>query len=286
MMIFWFIVPNETPKYLIVSGRPAQAYDWLTNGSFGNLRISRSDFTQTMQFMALRKSDRGKISDIIGKSRGSKLMPLLFLWFSQAMVYWGAMSVLPLVYEFWRSEIESQKSQVKLEVLVILYVFELVGIIAAGWWSLRDKSCERPLLWFSATGTILIGLSMIVLGITNGGNWWLFFSTCLVFGCLTPIWGILFVISTEYLPTQSKATGLGILMSTRIVQGFLELFIAPSTNQIDVLVFSCVGFVSSLSAVWVSWKYFSAVVSSKASPPPAAAFTRKIVIVDRHNRGV
>jgi len=49
--------------------------------------------------------------------------------------------------------------------------------------------------------------------------------------CLTPIWGILFVITTELFPTHSRATGLGLMLSTRVVQGLLEIFVPPPSGR-------------------------------------------------------
>ncbi len=38
-------------------------------------------------------------------------------------------------------------------------------------------------------------------------------------------------IATELLPTHSRATGLGLMLSTRLVQGLFEIFVPPAVES-------------------------------------------------------
>lgn len=253
-----FFKIDETPKYMVISNQADRAYDKLllpTSQPPANPTIMRKDeFIRSIASLSCSRSQRGKISSLFD-SRSKRLSYfLLFLWTVQAVVYWGAMSVLPQLFASSSSS-SSSTSQSSLEILLLLYVFEFLGILVAAVFSSKI-SVQQTLVWFQIVSTIL--LIIVCISMAVSAQWFLSASICGMFGSLTPIWGILFVISTETFSPKIRATGLGLLMSTRIVQGVLETCLPLTTSyswQPIVYVAIASGF--SAFAVIVSWRKYT-----------------------------
>jgi hypothetical protein len=193
--------------------------------------------------MAVRPRERGTLSQIRSISLSK---PLIVLWAIQAIVYWGAMSALPKLYRIWTPATKAETFQ--LEVLLLLYIFEIIGIVSAAFSAIRF-GIGKTLLWYSVLGS---GLVLLTTGsIAINAAWFLAASVCGMFACLTPLWGILFVITTETFPVQCRATGLGLMMSTRICQGILELTLPDEFNSASWVPVAYSGIAAVMSCVGV-----------------------------------
>jgi hypothetical protein len=211
------IIRSETPKFLIISGKSHSAYLLIQKMAMINKSptVDEPDFPTSVASMARRPCERGTLEEI---QKINITKPLLAQWTIQAIVYWGAMTALPRLYKIWIPA--TQAAPFHVEVLLLLYFFELVGIVLAAITSLKFGAM-KTVVWFTRAGTALVITTTVSLALNAA--WFLAASVCGMFACLTPLWGILFVITTESFPIQIRATALGIMMSTSICQGILEL---------------------------------------------------------------
>ena len=259
-LLVFFFLKNETPKYLVVSGQADKAFDQMipTTPPAANRNIRKQEFVRSLTTLACPRSQRGRIATLfrVGTVSNPNNLPfLLFLWFVQAIVYWGAMSALPHLFG---------GSATSLEILLLLYVFELIGIFVAAICASKI-SVEKTLVGFKIVSTVLVAIVAISMAVS--APWFLSASICGMFGSLTPIWGILFVISTESFSPQVRATGLGLLMSTRIVQGVLETSLpSEPSHSWRPLIYVCIAFGFSAIGVIVSLRKCST-WSQRPKPP-------------------
>jgi MFS family permease len=246
-----FLLPHNSPAFLIVSGKPDDAYRVIEGIAKRNQKHSvidfpltgMRDFSRAVAALAAPPRDRGTFTSIKQVSRSA---PLVAQWSVQAIAYWGAMSALPRLYHAWRPATEGEFFN--LEVLLLLYVFELFGIVIAAIGSSKTGS-ERTLLWFSAMGAALIFVTAA--SVAMNAPWFLSASVCGMFAVLTPVWGLLFVITTETYPVQCRGTALGLMMATRVVQGVLELSLpALDVNSWLTVTYACIAGVFALGGVY------------------------------------
>jgi MFS family permease len=230
-----FLRGIESPFFLVVSGKSPRAFALLEriakqNGKHDTFKqhVNQSEFIRNLSASraAISVQERGTLSQV---SRVPKMGALMALWAIQAITYWGAMSAIPRLYQVWSNGTSSSSTTTyNVEILLLLYVFEFVGIGIAAFSSFK-WGAHKTLFYFIMVGAFLLAITTISLGLNLG--WFLAASVCGLFAFLTPIWGILFVITTEVFPTQCRATALGLMLSTRVVQGVLELALPKSIEM-------------------------------------------------------
>jgi MFS family permease len=258
---------KETPFFLVISGNAEKANSVLL-GISRNLPSHTSSLRNlTGPNSTVSIQERGSLSQL----RKVDLLPhLLGLWAVQAVTYWGAMSALPRLYQVWTNS--SSSSSFNLEILLLLYAFEFAGIALAAFGSVKFDP-YRTLWVMLIVGACLLGLTCLSLGLNL--LWFLAASVCGMFACLTPIWGILFVITTERFPTHCRATGLGLMLSTRVIQGVLEIAL-PTELSVNVpilpVIYSVVATVFAVIGIFIA-KRLQALV---APPAPMRARTWSI----------
>lgn len=234
---------SETPFFLLVSGKPDEALTLISQMAVTNKRPGTEiPINLGGSAAAVSIQERGTLTQL---RKVERMNLMLALWAVQAVVYWGAMSVIP-------------KLTSNLEVLLLLYAFELIGIGVSAFASFKWGS--RPTLFYLyIVGACLLAFTTVSLGLNLG--WFLAASVCGMFACLTPIWGILFVITTELFPTQCRATGLGLMLSTRVIQGVLE--VAVPADQVAHLTFLPVVY----SVIATVFAFLAIYLSRKLVPP-------------------
>ena len=235
-------IRKDSVKFLVISGKPDQALELVKKIS--TLPIDEPDFVRSVASMAVRPFERGTLSQVF---KVTLTKPLLILWASQAIVYWGAMTALPRLDRVWRTP-AGQPGSFQLEVLLLIYCFELTGTVSAAISALKLGN-EKTFYYFSIAASALVMLTSVSLALNAG--WFLAAIVCGTFACLTPIWGILFIITTEAFPVHCRAVGIGLMMSTRVCQGVLQLTLSTeeefeATSWLPVVYSAVAGILSAL----------------------------------------
>ena len=186
------------------------------------------------------------------------------------------MTALPRLYRVWTPG--EQPGSFQLEVLLLIYCFELAGIVAAAVCALKLGN-EKTFYYFSIAGSALVMLTSVSLALNAG--WFLAASVCGMFACLTPIWGILFVITTEAFPVHCRAVGIGLMMSTRVCQGVLQLTL--STEEFEAtswlpVVYSAVAGILSALVIYGTRRFFQRPLRSPVGAATMRSLSLKVVV--------
>ena len=258
---------KDSVKYMVLSGRAAGAYRHLTQIASTNGRppnvidpSGQSEFARVLASVSVSPRHRGRFTELWGNKAAVGLVVVCGL---QAIAYWGAMSALPQMYRDWDTE-----SSFNIEVLLLLFVFELVGVVAAAVLSFKVGPA-KALLWFAAAGAALVAL--LVISLALNARWFRSASLCGTFACLTPVWGILFVLTTEAFSPQYRGLGLGFAISTRILQGLLEVCLPYELEAWVPVLFAGIAVFALIGIVYVakrSLATLTAPLQAMGSPSP------------------
>jgi len=90
---------------------------------------------------------------------------LLLLWSLQDAIYWGAMTAIPKLYQSWAHAPTTGTSTFNLQVLLLLYAFELIGVSA--FVSFQFGAYQTRFCLY-VVGARLLGLTSLCLGLNLG----------------------------------------------------------------------------------------------------------------------
>jgi putative MFS transporter len=209
----------STPKYLVTTGQPEEAYDLLAliakTNHRDSLSVPRESFLVQQTYAFARREERGRFSDAL-KVPGT--IPLACLWIIQSLVYWGLTLVLPIFFDL--ANISSTTS------LLCMGFAELPGVAIATLIS-QYKSRTMSLIAcysLSLTGSILTGLCFI----KSWPSAALISSVCLLYMFLIPVWGILFVHTPEWYSVKVRGVAVGFHHMCKSIPSLVAPFIGSA----------------------------------------------------------
>ncbi|MBN1372236.1 MAG: MFS transporter [Anaerolineaceae bacterium] len=204
-LIIFFIrrhVP-ESPRYLLVNGKPDEARDVLQ-------LVARENGVQMGEFklQAMQPAPRTKISDLLRPALRRTTLLLWLIWFAISLGYYGVFTWLP---GFFRAQ--GMTLLPVYQNAFILALAQLPGYFSAAY--LVEKWGRRRTLAFylvaSGAFTYLFAVVTSLTWVVAMGVWMSFFSL--------GAWGALYAFTPEAYPTNLRGTGMGVASGMTRIAG-------------------------------------------------------------------
>jgi putative MFS transporter len=204
-LIIFFIrrhVP-ESPRYLLVNGKPDEARDVLQ-------LVARENGVQMGEFKleAMPPAPRTKVSDFLRPALRRTTLLLWLIWFAISLGYYGVFTWLP---GFFRAQ--GMTLLPVYQNAFILALAQLPGYFSAAY--LVEKWGRRRTLAFylvaSGAFTYLFAVVTSLTWVVAMGVWMSFFSL--------GAWGALYAFTPEAYPTNLRGTGMGVASGMTRIAG-------------------------------------------------------------------
>lgn len=204
-LIIFFIrrhVP-ESPRYLLVNGKPDEARDVLQ-------LVARENGVQMGEFklQAMQPAPRTKVSDLLRPALRRTTLLLWLIWFAISLGYYGVFTWLP---GFFRAQ--GMTLLPVYQNAFILALAQLPGYFSAAY--LVEKWGRRRTLAFylvaSGAFTYLFAVVTSLTWVVAMGVWMSFFSL--------GAWGALYAFTPEAYPTNLRGTGMGVASGMTRIAG-------------------------------------------------------------------
>lgn len=225
---------KESPRYLLISGRPAEAAEVIVDIARGNGRLDQLPRTRESGragFDIQVASDAGAVREMRGSWRLlcshsvlRSLVPLCLIWFCISAGFYGQSINLP---SFLRQKNLSEEEGY-LGVLLAVCA-EIPGVVLGGY--LVDRigrivtlrlamlGCSCMLLLFSLVTTVH-GVMAVTVAFEFASSM---------------VWGAAYLYTPEVLPTPIRAVGLGACSATTRVAGMLSPGLGQMLSARDML---------------------------------------------------
>jgi len=233
MMLFFYPLLPESPRFLLVRGRTDQALTELNRAA----RFNRMELPQGTLVLSKTKTDEPPVK----KSQNARVLfsaPLLrttllmwVIWFANSFVYYGLVLFAPTLYKAEDGEAETAEdsNSIYLDVL-ITSAAEFPGLILAAIGV--DKIGRKKTLGFMFLGcSIAVGL----LAAPGGKTYILIFSMCarmFILGTFSSI----YVYTQEIYPTSIRSTGLGMCSSVARIAGICTPFVSDVLSDLKLFI--------------------------------------------------
>ena len=204
-LIIFFIrrhIP-ESPRYLLVNGKPEEARDVLQ-------LVARENGVQMGEFKleAMPPAPRTKVSDLLRPALRRTTLLLWLIWFAISLGYYGVFTWLP---GFFRAQ--GMTLLPVYQNAFILALAQLPGYFSAAY--LVEKWGRRRTLAFylvaSGAFTYLFAVVTSLTWVVAMGVWMSFFSL--------GAWGALYAFTPEAYPTNLRGTGMGVASGMTRIAG-------------------------------------------------------------------
>ncbi len=204
-LIIFFIrrhIP-ESPRYLLVNGKPEEARDVLQ-------LVARENGVQMDEFKleAMQPAPRTKVSDLLRPALRRTTLLLWLIWFAISLGYYGVFTWLP---GFFRAQ--GMTLLPVYQNAFILALAQLPGYFSAAY--LVEKWGRRRTLAFylvaSGVFTYLFAVVTSLTWVVAMGVWMSFFTL--------GAWGALYAFTPEAYPTNLRGTGMGIASGMTRISG-------------------------------------------------------------------
>lgn len=183
----------ESPRYLLIQGREAEAREVLQTIARENGRPLTIDRLESMQGAA-----RVPFAAIWRGALARRTLLLSTVWFSLSLGYYGIFTWLPTFFRAQGFELLPAYQNT-----LILAISQIPGYVLAAY--LVDRIGRRPTLalylFVSAAASFLFATASTTLAVVITSN--------LLSFSLLGAWGALYVFSPELYPTDTRTTGMG-----------------------------------------------------------------------------
>jgi putative MFS transporter len=210
----------ESPRYLLVSGKPEQAREVLAKVAAANGRV-----LPNRPLQPIRSTVQTRATDLLKPTLRQTSLLLWLIWFALSLGYYGTFTWLPRFLGAKMGTLDVYQNA------FILALAQLPGYFSAAY--LVEKIGRKRTL---ALYLVASGVFTYLFAAANSLNWLVFMGIWMSFFTLGA-WGATYAYTPEAYPTNLRATGMGAASAWTRIAGAIapSLGAALSNGQFDLV---------------------------------------------------